>query len=280
MKTGRGNNRAVMAIIVRLPFCDRPVALPALAKLVVKGTNSASRLWLAQRMADRLAAALPGRRLHVVADSAYARAELGKLGKDVTWTTRLRKDAALHGLPPAPRPGKEGLTPRPRGPAAVPGQARRHRIPARSQLSLLLLLMGFLPPSDERMRATVLAIAGELTKDDLVLRYRVEGTDTGFSGDEGTFTICSFWLVSALAMIGETDRARALCQKLLSFAGPLLLYAEEIDTTTGEHLGNFPQAFTHLALIEAVSLLIASELAEDVKSAGWDPAASAQVRSG
>jgi len=60
-------------------------------------------------------------------------------------------------------------------------------------------------------------------------------------------------------MIGETDRAHALCQKLLSFAGPLQLYAEEIDTTTGEHLGNFPQAFTHLALIEAVSLLIGSE---------------------
>ncbi len=145
---------------------------------------------------------------------------------------------------------------------------------------LLLLLMGFLPPGDERIRATVLAIADELTKDDLVLRYRVEGTDTGFSGEEGTFTICSFWLVSSLAMIGETDRARALCQKLLSFAGPLLLYAEEIDTTTGEHLGNFPQAFTHLALIEAVSLLIASELEEDVKSAGWDPAAGIQVRSG
>jgi alpha,alpha-trehalase len=145
---------------------------------------------------------------------------------------------------------------------------------------LLLVLMGFLPPSDERMRATVLAIADELTKDDLVLRYRVEGTDTGFSGEEGTFTICSFWLVSALAMIGETDRARALCQKLLSFAGPLLLYAEEIDPATGEHLGNFPQAFTHLALIEAVSLLIASELAQDVKSAGRDPAASTQVRSG
>ena len=145
---------------------------------------------------------------------------------------------------------------------------------------LLLLLMGFLPPGDERMRATVLAIADELTKDDLVLRYRVEGTDTGFSGEEGTFTICSFWLVSALALIGRTDRARALCHKLLSFAGPLLLYAEEIDTATGEHLGNFPQAFTHLALIEAVSLLIASELAEDVKSAGWDPAASTQVRPG
>ncbi len=60
-------------------------------------------------------------------------------------------------------------------------------------------------------------------------------------------------------MIGETQRAHALCQKLLSFAGPLKLYAEEIDTTAGEHLGNFPQAFTHLALIEAVSLLIGSE---------------------
>jgi len=145
---------------------------------------------------------------------------------------------------------------------------------------LLLLLMGFLPPSDQRMRATVLAIADELTKDDLVLRYRVEGTDTGFSGEEGTFTICSFWLVSALPLIGETDRGRALCQKLLSFAGPLLLYAEEIAPATGEHLGNFPQAFTHLALIEAVSLLIASEVEEEVKSAGWDPAASTQVRSG
>jgi alpha,alpha-trehalase len=90
-------------------------------------------------------------------------------------------------------------------------------------------------------------------------RYKVEGTDTGFSGEEGTFTICSFWLVSALAMIGETERAHALCQKLQSAAGPLVLYAEEIDTTTGQHLGNFPQAFTHLALIEAVSLLIESE---------------------
>jgi len=133
---------------------------------------------------------------------------------------------------------------------------------------LLLLLMGFLPASDKRMRTTVLAIADELTEDDLVLRYRVEGTDTGFSGEEGTFTICSFWLVSALALIGETERARALCQKLLSFAGPLLLYAEEIDTASGEHLGNFPQAFTHLAMIEALSLLIASEPEEDFALTG------------
>jgi GH15 family glucan-1,4-alpha-glucosidase len=101
-----------------------------------------------------------------------------------------------------------------------------------------------------------------------VLRYQVTGTDTGFAGEEGTFTICSFWLVSALAMIGETNRAHALCQKLLSFGGKLLLYAEEIDAAPGEHLGNFPQAFTHLALIEAVSLLIASGPEDDAQSGG------------
>ena len=124
---------------------------------------------------------------------------------------------------------------------------------------LLIPIMGFLPPDDERVKATVLAIADELTQDDLVLRYRVENTDTGFEGEEGTFTICSFWLVAALVMIGEMADAKALCSKLLMFAGPLLLYAEEIDTTTGEHLGNFPQAFTHLALIDAVSRIIESE---------------------
>ena len=127
---------------------------------------------------------------------------------------------------------------------------------------LLVPIMGFLPPDDERVRATVLAIADELTKDGLVLRYRVDTTDDGLSGEEGTFTICSFWLVSALTIIGEIDRARALYQKLLSLAGPLYLYAEEIDVTTGQHLGNFPQAFTHLALIDAGRRLIAVELAE------------------
>ncbi len=148
------------------------------------------------------------------------------------------------------------------------GVFRQHYKTDDLDASLLLLpIMGFLPPDDERVKATVLAIADELTKDGLVLRYKVEGTDTGFSGEEGTFTICSFWLVTALAMIGETDRAHALCQKLLSFAGPLLLYAEEIDTATGQHLGNFPQAFTHLALIEAVSLLIALEQGDGVTSA-------------
>ena len=140
------------------------------------------------------------------------------------------------------------------------GVFRQHDDTDDLDASLLLLpIMGFLPPDDERIRKTVLAIADELTEDGLVLRYKVEGTDTGFEGKEGTFTICSFWLVTTLAMIGETDRARALCQKLLSFAGPLQLYAEEIDTSTGEHMGNYPQAFTHLALIEAVSRLIDSE---------------------
>jgi alpha,alpha-trehalase len=143
------------------------------------------------------------------------------------------------------------------------GVFRQHYKTDDLDASLLLLpIMGFLPPDDERIKATVLAIADELTEDGLVLRYRVDGTDTGFEGREGTFTICSFWLVTALAMIGETERARALCRKLLSFAGPLLLYAEEIDTTTGEHLGNFPQAFTHLALIEAVTRLMETEPAQ------------------
>ncbi len=128
---------------------------------------------------------------------------------------------------------------------------------------LLIPLMGFLPPEDKRVRSTVLAIADDLTEDNLVLRYQTDTTDTGFKGKEGTFTICSYWLVTALAMIGEVDRARALCEKLLSFGGPMLLYAEEIDTTTGQHLGNFPQAFTHLAQIEAIYQLIDAEHSVD-----------------
>ncbi len=124
---------------------------------------------------------------------------------------------------------------------------------------LLMPLVRFLPPDDPRVRATVLAIAEELTVDGLVLRYRVGETDDGLPGEEGTFTICSFWLVSALVEIGELDRANELCQKLLSLASPLLLYAEEIDARTGRHLGNFPQAFTHLALVNAVVHLIRAE---------------------
>jgi alpha,alpha-trehalase len=125
--------------------------------------------------------------------------------------------------------------------------------------TLLIPLLRFLPHDDERVRATVEEIASDLTEHGLVLRYKVEETDDGLSGEEGTFLICSFWLVSALSEIGERARARALCERLLAAAGWLDLYAEELDAPSGQHLGNFPQAFTHLALINAVSHVIADE---------------------
>jgi GH15 family glucan-1,4-alpha-glucosidase len=126
--------------------------------------------------------------------------------------------------------------------------------------SLLLLPMtGFVPADDPRLRATILAIADELSEDGLIVRYRVAQADDGLPGDEGTFTICSFMLVSALCEIGEIDQARQLCERLLSLASPLDLYAEEIDPRTGRHLGNFPQAFTHLALINAVIHVIRAQ---------------------
>jgi GH15 family glucan-1,4-alpha-glucosidase len=128
--------------------------------------------------------------------------------------------------------------------------------------TLLIPLLRFLPPDDPRVRATVDAIAEQLTEHGLVLRYKVEETDDGLSGEEGSFLICSFWLVSALSEIGETERARALCERLLESAGWLDLYAEELEAESNRHLGNFPQAFTHLALINAVSHVIADELRE------------------
>jgi GH15 family glucan-1,4-alpha-glucosidase len=139
---------------------------------------------------------------------------------------------------------------------------------------LLAPLLRFLPADDERIRATVLAIADELTEDGLVLRYRVDTTDDGLSGEEGTFTICSFWLVSALVEIGELDRAKRLCERLLGYASPLKLYAEEIDAKTGRHLGNFPQAFTHLALINAVVHVIRAE--EAAETGHFQPAHTAR----
>jgi GH15 family glucan-1,4-alpha-glucosidase len=124
---------------------------------------------------------------------------------------------------------------------------------------LLAAIFGFLAPDDDRLRATVLAIADELTEDGFVLRYRTDETDDGLSGKEGTFLICSFWLVSALAVIGEEQRARDLLERLIRISSPLGLYAEEFDTETGHHLGNFPQAFSHLAMIEAAGRLILAE---------------------
>jgi GH15 family glucan-1,4-alpha-glucosidase len=125
--------------------------------------------------------------------------------------------------------------------------------------NLLAALFGFLPGDDKRLRASVLAIADDLTEDGFVLRYRTDETDDGLSGKEGTFLICSFWLVSALAVIGEIQRARDLMERLLRVASPLGLYAEEFDAGTGRHLGNFPQAFSHLALLEAAARIVVNE---------------------
>jgi GH15 family glucan-1,4-alpha-glucosidase len=126
--------------------------------------------------------------------------------------------------------------------------------------NLLIPLVRFLPPDDERVCGTVRAIREELTENGLVLRYRTQDTDDGQEGVEGTFLICSFWLVSALSEIGEQREAEHMCERLLSYASPLELYAEELEASSGRHLGNYPQAFTHLALINAVTHVIDGQL--------------------
>jgi GH15 family glucan-1,4-alpha-glucosidase len=129
--------------------------------------------------------------------------------------------------------------------------------------TLLAPIFGFLPADDALLRSSVEAIANDLTEDGFVLRYRTDETDDGLSGKEGSFLICSFWLVTALAMVGDVQGARDLMEKLLSVASPLGLYAEEFDTSTGRHLGNFPQAFSHLALIQAAARIILAERLEE-----------------
>lgn len=130
--------------------------------------------------------------------------------------------------------------------------------------TLLAAVFGFLPGSDPRLAATVEAIAEDLTEDGFVLRYRTDETDDGLSGTEGSFLICSFWLVSALAVIGKVDRATALLEKLLRVASSLGLYAEEFEVASSRHLGNFPQAFSHLALIEAAGRIILAERVAEI----------------
>jgi GH15 family glucan-1,4-alpha-glucosidase len=125
--------------------------------------------------------------------------------------------------------------------------------------TLLAAQFGLLPADDERLYNTVIAIADELTEHGYVLRYRTDETDDGLSGKEGTFLICSFWLVSALSIVGEAQRAHDLMERLLRLGSPLGLYAEEFDADTDRHLGNFPQAFSHLALIEASARVILTE---------------------
>jgi GH15 family glucan-1,4-alpha-glucosidase len=151
---------------------------------------------------------------------------------------------------------------------------------------LILPLVRFLPPEDQRLLATVLGIADELTDEGFVRRYRASTTDDGLQEPEATFTVCSFWLVSALVEIGEYERGRRLCERLLGSASGLGLYGEELDAWTGRHLGNFPQALTHLSLINAVLHVIDAEqriLGGDAEGAAerptWWSAAGHEVRS-
>jgi GH15 family glucan-1,4-alpha-glucosidase len=116
---------------------------------------------------------------------------------------------------------------------------------------LLLPLVGFLPPDDPRVRSTVNAVREELTWDGFVLRYRSEEGVDGLPGGEGVFLPCSFWLVDALALDGRLDEARELFERLLSLANDVGLLAEEYDPGEGRLLGNFPQAFSHIALVNS-----------------------------
>jgi GH15 family glucan-1,4-alpha-glucosidase len=187
--------------------------------------------WVAMDRASKLAAIRGDAKLK---DSWHATAE------------QIKADILAHGLTDA-------------------GVLRQHyETDALDASNLLAALFGFLPGNDERLRASVLAIADELTENGFALRYRTGETDDGLSGKEGSFLICSFWLVSGLAVVGEEQRARDLMEKLLSVASPLGLYAEEFDTSTGRHLGNFPQAFSHLALIEAAGRIIITERIEEL----------------
>ncbi|WP_344092607.1 glycoside hydrolase family 15 protein [Microbacterium deminutum] len=130
--------------------------------------------------------------------------------------------------------------------------------------TLLAAIFGFLPGSDERMKKTVDAISSELTEHGFVLRYVTGETDDGLSGKEGTFLICSFWLVSALSIVGEPQEAADMLERLLRIASPLGLYAEEFEVDRARHLGNFPQAFSHLALIEAAARIILADRLDEL----------------
>ncbi|HEY8489738.1 MAG TPA: glycoside hydrolase family 15 protein, partial [Dehalococcoidia bacterium] len=116
-------------------------------------------------------------------------------------------------------------------------------------------LVGFVPGEDARMQGTIDAVVARLGRDGLLYRYRPEETGDGLPPGEGAFGICSFWLVEALARAGRLEEAHRVFQGMLARANDLGLYAEEIDPETGEFLGNFPQAFTHIGLVNAALTL-------------------------
>lgn len=126
---------------------------------------------------------------------------------------------------------------------------------------LMMAIVGFLPADDPRMRATIEMIADELT-DDRGFVYRYLGHDD-LDGDEGTFSICTFWLAHCWALLGETGRARELCDRMVSCANDVGLFSEEVDTETGELLGNFPQAFTHVGLVNAAWAIHVAERSDE-----------------
>ncbi len=185
----------------------------------------------------------------VAMDRAAKLAEIrGDAEKQATWretAEEIRADILEHGV-------KGGVL------------RQHYETEALDASTLLAAMFGFLPAGDETLRKSVDAIADDLTEDGFVLRYRTDETDDGMSGKEGSFLICSFWLVTALAIVGEEQRARDLMERLLSVGSPLGLYAEEFDTSTGRHLGNFPQAFSHLALIEAAGRIILAERVQEI----------------
>jgi GH15 family glucan-1,4-alpha-glucosidase len=117
--------------------------------------------------------------------------------------------------------------------------------------NLLLPLVGFLPPTDPRLVATVERTMEELCTDNLVHRYRTQETEDGLTGSEGAFTLCTFWLVQNLARMGRVEEAQGLFESTLRYANDLGLFSEMVDPRTGELLGNFPQAFTHIGLVLA-----------------------------
>ena len=117
--------------------------------------------------------------------------------------------------------------------------------------ALRLVQLGFLRPTDRRLRSTIDAIDAALSEGPLVYRYRTDLTDDGLDSPEGSFIICAFWLADALALVGELEQAQRRFERLLQFASPLGLFSEEVHPRNGELLGNYPQAFSHLALISA-----------------------------
>jgi GH15 family glucan-1,4-alpha-glucosidase len=185
----------------------------------------------------------------VALDRAAKLAEIrGDPGLQETWSAtadEIRADIIEHGV-------RDGVL------------RQHYETDALDASTLLAAIFGFLPGDDEKLHKSVLAIANDLTEDGFVLRYKTDETDDGLSGKEGTFLICSFWLVSALAVIGEQQAARDLMERLLRVSSPLGLYAEEFDAPTGRHLGNFPQAFSHLALIEAAARIVLPEVLKEL----------------